>query len=76
MDNIKSLEREVELLKEILELKTKLLECERGFTYPNPIPYWPKPYIGDTPNYIPYKVTYKNYGAISGNLGFAVGYCT
>jgi len=38
-DNIKSLEREVELLKQLVELKTKLLEFESA--NPTYVPYIP-----------------------------------
>lgn len=52
MDNIKQLEREVELLKELVELKEKVLELEKnvpsypGFpVYPTtPYPYQPFTY--------------------------------
>jgi hypothetical protein len=70
MDNIKSLEREVELLKEILELKTKLLEYERGFTYQKPIPYYPQPYTWPAYPRVPY---YSQDAYCSGGTG-AIGY--
>ena len=50
MDDLKHLEREVELLKEIVELKTKLLEIDRSFQQPYPTyPTYPA-----YPSYKPY----------------------
>ena len=49
-ENIKSLEREVELLKEIVALKEKLVMLERSFSYPV-YPTFPiYPQVGYGPN--------------------------
>ncbi len=46
MDNIKQLEREVELLKEIIRLKERNLELQKNYIpyYPQSYPYNPNPY--------------------------------
>ncbi len=67
MDNIKQLEREVELLKEIIQLKERNMELEKTYipqypVYPTyPYPSYPYPTItGDTTtmdNNVPYTLT-------------------
>jgi hypothetical protein len=52
MDNLNQLEREIELLKEIVELKTKLLEIEK--VQPTKSPYIPDPYKPIYPSYPSY----------------------
>lgn len=46
MSDIKSLEREIELLKELIELKAKLLEIEKSYLGPThpAYPVWTAPY--------------------------------
>lgn len=50
-DRVKALEKEVELLKELLELREKLSAYEQKAYYP---PQWPNTWY---PPYLPYKIT-------------------
>lgn len=72
MTRLEELEREVELLKEIITLKEKLLEVQPP-KYP-PYPLYQQPYIGDPPPYGPnFWYSSKQHIPI-GNNGYGV--CT
>ncbi|MFA5340217.1 MAG: hypothetical protein WC332_00425 [Clostridia bacterium] len=68
--DIKSLEREVELLRELVELKTKLLELEKGFSLPYvPYPVYPQRYEPYPYNPVTYPwVTYQTGTATWGGV--------
>lgn len=66
MDNIKQLEREAELLKQILELKEKIKALE-SYEVVRYVPYYPYPIYPDTAR--PFYPEYPNITLCGGTTG-------